>query len=680
MRWSGVPSRAAVSLLIAFFSLTLATLAARPAAAQPYGSYDPGYDPSYAGDAGAFPEPGYQQYGAYPDGSYGGADDPYGSQQPYDAYGAQPAFDPGVSPEYFAQLLAPFGQWIQHPRWGEVWQVNAGPGFRPYLNGQWELTQEFGWLWVSADPWGEVTDHYGRWVFDPDAGWLWVPGYVWAPSWVIWREGGGFIGWFPMPPGYDEFDPQFATYAGGSYRDPNLWYGYRNWYPQMADTSFLSLWVFVGSQDFGRPGFRRYIRDGHRARDFWARSHDRTRYVNLRNRVVDRSIDVDWLRQATRRQFAAQPAQRFLRGRQTSITEGREIWRRARSTPRGNFTGNGGRGPWGGAARGGRVGERPEGLPNGRGGFARGPNAGGNANVDRARLQQDMRQRALREQRAAGTEAEQRALIERRRNFPGQEAGQGRPARDEIQQRRIFEEQETAQRQQRERLELQRQQTQQRQLQQQEQQQMRAQRAAQQEQMRARRETAQQERRQQLERQRQEAQQQQMRAQREAQQEQMRARRDTMQQERQQQLQRQRQEAQQRQFQAQREAQQQQMRGQQEQMRARRETMQQERRQQQATQRQAVQQRQLQEQRETQQQQMRAQRAAQQEEMRARRENAQQQRQQQMQQRRQQVQERAQQTRFENAPANAPARAERRERNAEAAPPRGARGRGRQQN
>jgi len=32
---------------------------------------------------------------------------------------------------------------------------------------------------------------------------VWMRGVVWAPSWVCWREGGGYIGWAPLPPECD---------------------------------------------------------------------------------------------------------------------------------------------------------------------------------------------------------------------------------------------------------------------------------------------------------------------------------------------------------------------------------------------------------------------------------------------------------------------------------------------
>jgi hypothetical protein len=73
-------------------------------------------------------------------------------------------------------------------------------GWRPYTEGQWVWTDEFGWTWVSDEPWGWATYHYGRWYFDPIYGWSWVPGRVWAPAWVSWRQSTDHMIWAPLPP------------------------------------------------------------------------------------------------------------------------------------------------------------------------------------------------------------------------------------------------------------------------------------------------------------------------------------------------------------------------------------------------------------------------------------------------------------------------------------------------
>lgn len=100
--------------------------------------------------------------------------------------------------------LEPYGHWVRHARWGEVWVPAHRPrGWRPYSAGRWVYTEEWGWYWV-ADPdeqdWGWLTFHYGRWVFDRRLGWFWVPGDEWAPAWVGWRRGRDIVGWAPLPP------------------------------------------------------------------------------------------------------------------------------------------------------------------------------------------------------------------------------------------------------------------------------------------------------------------------------------------------------------------------------------------------------------------------------------------------------------------------------------------------
>src|SRR2546423_4498141 len=38
---------------------------------------------------------------------------------------------------YFQQQLAPFGAWINHAKFRQVWRPDPGSGFRPYFNGYW---------------------------------------------------------------------------------------------------------------------------------------------------------------------------------------------------------------------------------------------------------------------------------------------------------------------------------------------------------------------------------------------------------------------------------------------------------------------------------------------------------------------------------------------------------------
>jgi len=107
----------------------------------------------------------------------------------------------------FRPALAPYGRWQQHSRWGEVWiPSRMTRDWRPYTNGHWVYTDDWGWYWVAnadEDDWGWVTYHYGRWVFDSNFGWVWVRGNEWGPAWVDWRQGSEYIGWAPLPP--DDF-------------------------------------------------------------------------------------------------------------------------------------------------------------------------------------------------------------------------------------------------------------------------------------------------------------------------------------------------------------------------------------------------------------------------------------------------------------------------------------------
>jgi hypothetical protein len=113
----------------------------------------------------------------------------------------QPAHAQDTFAGDFHEALAPYGQWVPHPRWGEVWiPMNVPPEWAPYRYGHWVYTDEWGWYWVSDEDFGWITFHYGRWVPDRQFGWVWVPSDEWSPAWVSWRRGEEAVGWAPMPP------------------------------------------------------------------------------------------------------------------------------------------------------------------------------------------------------------------------------------------------------------------------------------------------------------------------------------------------------------------------------------------------------------------------------------------------------------------------------------------------
>ena len=111
------------------------------------------------------------------------------------------AQDVTVSYQNFYDELAPYGQWIDDPYYGNVFVPAVGNDFRPYASDGYWASTEYGNMWVSDQPWSWACYHYGRWTYNEYYGWIWIPGYKWAPAWVSWRSGGGFYGWAPLGPG-----------------------------------------------------------------------------------------------------------------------------------------------------------------------------------------------------------------------------------------------------------------------------------------------------------------------------------------------------------------------------------------------------------------------------------------------------------------------------------------------
>ncbi len=103
----------------------------------------------------------------------------------------------------YHQDLDPYGQWVNISPYGLCWVPSGRPGdWSPYTYGHWVYCDD-NWTWVSDDveaAWGPVVYHYGAWYYASGIGWAWVPGTTWAPAWVAWREGGGYMCWAPLPP------------------------------------------------------------------------------------------------------------------------------------------------------------------------------------------------------------------------------------------------------------------------------------------------------------------------------------------------------------------------------------------------------------------------------------------------------------------------------------------------
>jgi uncharacterized membrane protein YgcG len=156
-----------------------------------------------------------------PPDTYSPAPDP--GYQSYQSEAPPPPAGSEVSSEaVFYERLSPYGHWTFVAPYGRVWVPAVGWGWRPYYYGRWVLT-DWGWTFASDDPWGWAAYHYGRWNWAGGVGWYWIPGNVWAPAWVSWRYGAGYVTWCPLGP------------AG-------IAFGYRH-----------PAWIAVSEQHFTRP-------------------------------------------------------------------------------------------------------------------------------------------------------------------------------------------------------------------------------------------------------------------------------------------------------------------------------------------------------------------------------------------------------------------------------------------
>lgn len=159
------------------------------------------------------------------------------------AWGAAMAFAAGAEVALFREALAPYGEWLQHPRHGLVWRPTpVDRSWRPYTNGRWVLTQD-GYVFETDEPWGWATYHYGNWQNSSEYGWVWVPGTTWYPHTVTWRSSDEYVGWAPVPP------PDITD------NDLTWQYGYRSGGSYIAKTDYASslpssYWNFTRAMDF----------------------------------------------------------------------------------------------------------------------------------------------------------------------------------------------------------------------------------------------------------------------------------------------------------------------------------------------------------------------------------------------------------------------------------------------
>ena len=180
-----------------------------------------------------------------------------------------------VSLSYFEDELAPYGQWVDVEPYGSAWSpYGMANDWRPYWDGSWAYS-DYGWTWVSYEPFGWATYHYGRWVFDPHYGWIWIPDTVWGPAWVSWQYNDNWCGWAPLPPS-----------AGWSVSVGFHWANNDYYVPSHS-------WCFVETNRFYDYNMRYACAPVYRNDSLYHQTWDATRYSKYKGKPFNRGFDVD---------------------------------------------------------------------------------------------------------------------------------------------------------------------------------------------------------------------------------------------------------------------------------------------------------------------------------------------------------------------------------------------------
>ena len=175
-------------------------------------------------------------------------------------------------PGYFYGPLSTYGEWLEVDPGFFAWRPrHVQYGWRPYLNGHWSWT-DFGWYWVSSEPFGWAVFHYGRWYDDDYYGWIWVPDRTWGPAWVEWRYNDDYLGWAPLPP-YASFSINMGI------RFTTRW---------LAPYHY---WSFVRYRHFTSPSIIHQVLPREYARRLMGTTRSAGRYDFDGDRIINRGVD-----------------------------------------------------------------------------------------------------------------------------------------------------------------------------------------------------------------------------------------------------------------------------------------------------------------------------------------------------------------------------------------------------
>jgi hypothetical protein len=174
----------------------------------------------------------------------------------------------------FYGALSPYGEWLELDGGFYAWRpTHVGYGWRPYLHGRWAWT-DYGWYWISNEPFGWATFHYGRWYSDDNYGWVWVPDHTWGPAWVEWRYNDDYLGWAPLPP-YASFSLNMGI------RFTTQWFAPHNY------------WNFVHYRYMTSPYVYQEVVPMEYARRLISTTRSAGRYEFENGRVINRGVDRD---------------------------------------------------------------------------------------------------------------------------------------------------------------------------------------------------------------------------------------------------------------------------------------------------------------------------------------------------------------------------------------------------